>query len=116
MKEKFLKKEIDIETMKALPLELSEIKFFLSNLRNGSIDDIKYQKTLVSVLVNKIYLYDDKMTIVYNTQNTPVEISSDLISKAESSFLTENAPPKREFQALFFLYLFLCPFCDHFCI
>lgn len=93
LKEKFLKKEIDIETMKALPLELSEIKFFLSNLRNGSIDDIKYQKTLVSVLVNKIYLYDDKMTIVYNTQNTPVEISSDLISKAESSFLTENAPP-----------------------
>lgn len=90
---KIIQKEIDVETMRALPIEYSEIKFFLTNIRNGNIEDLKYQKALIAVLINKIYLYDDKMTIVFNTQNTPVEISSDLISKAESSFLTENAPP-----------------------
>ena len=90
---KILQKEIDIETMRALPIEYSEIKFFLTNIRNGNIDDIKYQKALIATLINKIYLYDDKMTIVFNTQNTPVEISSDLISNAESSFLNDNTPP-----------------------
>ena len=90
---KIIQKDIDIETMRALPIEYSEIKFFLTNIRNGNIDDLKYQKALIATLINKIYLYDDKMTIVFNTQNTPVEISSDLISKAESSFLTENSPP-----------------------
>lgn len=79
--------------MRALPIEYSEIKFFLTSIRNGNIDDIKYQKALIATLVNKIYLYDDKMTIVFNTQNTPVEISSDLISNAESSFLNDNTPP-----------------------
>ena len=89
---KIIQKDIDIETMRALPIEYSEIKFFLTSIRNGNIDDLKYQKALIATLINKIYLYDDKMTIVFNTQNTPVEISSDLISKAESSFLTENSP------------------------
>ena len=90
---KIIQKEIDVETMRALPIEYSEIKFFLTSIRNGNIDDIKYQKALIATLVNKIYLYDDKMTIVFNTQNTPVEISSDLISNAESSFLNDNTPP-----------------------
>lgn len=91
--------------MRALPIEYSEIKFFLTNIRNGNIEDLKYQKALIAVLINKIYLYDDKMTIIFNTQNTPVEISSDLISKAESSFLTENAPPFRtkDRKAVFFI-------------
>lgn len=89
---KIIQKEIDVETMRALPIEYSEIKFFLTSIRNGNIDDIKYQKALIATLVNKIYLYDDKMTIVFNTQNTPVEISSDLISNAESSFLNDNTP------------------------
>ena len=91
-KEKLLNAEIEKEKMKALPLELSEIKFFLTRLRNGNIDDIKYKRALVSMLINKIYLYDDKMTIVFNTQSSPVEVSEDLIAKAESSFLPSNAP------------------------
>lgn len=100
---RLLEKELSIENMKSLPIDLSQIKFFLYSLRNGSLDDIKYRKTLINVLVNKIYLYDDKMTIIFNTQGTSVEISSDLISNAESSFLESNAPPFyiRAYKALF---------------
>lgn len=94
-KEKLLNAEIEKEKMRALPLELSEIKFFLTHLRSGDIDDIKYKRALVSMLINKIYLYDDKMTIVFNTQSTPVEVSADLIKKAESSFLPSNSPDYR---------------------
>ena len=97
---RLLEKELSIENMKSLPIDLSQIKFFLYSLRNGSLDDIKYRKTLINVLVNKIYLYDDKMTIIFNTQGTSVEISSDLISNAESSFLESNAPPFQTNRAL----------------
>ena len=106
---KNIEAEIEKEKMRALPLEFSEIKFFLTHLRNGNVDDIKYRRALISMLINKIYLYDDKMTIVFNTQNTPVEISSDLISKAESSFLDDNAPKRRTYTNVYVL-LFYCYF------
>ncbi len=42
------------------------VAFFLTQLKKGKITDIKYRKTLISIFVNKIYLYDDRVTITYN--------------------------------------------------
>lgn len=42
---------------------------FLNQFRKGDINDPKYHKGLVDMLVNKIYLYDDKMTVLCNTQD-----------------------------------------------
>ena len=54
---------------------------------------------LVTVLINKIYLYDDKVIIIFNTQDRPVEITEDLLNKIESSSEDKFAPPfKRTFQ------------------
>ena len=44
------------------PANASHIRFFLSQFRKGDINDPKYRQGLVDMLVNKIYLYDDKMT------------------------------------------------------
>ena len=41
-------------------LTVPRIKFFLTSLKEGNMKDVKYRKTLISVFVNKIYLYDDK--------------------------------------------------------
>lgn len=46
-----------------------EIRFFLNQFRKGDINDPKYRQGLIDMLVNKIYLYNDKMTILCNTQD-----------------------------------------------
>ena len=75
-----LEKTITEEASKHHMLTIQEVRFFLHKLKDGDINDIKYRKTLINVLVNRIYLYDDKMTILYNTQDGqstfPVEQNS----------------------------------------
>jgi hypothetical protein len=36
----------------------NEIKFFLTHLKNGSIDNIMYWWTLIAIFINSVYLYD----------------------------------------------------------
>ena len=64
-----LENAIAEESSKYPVLTVQEVRFFLHRLQKGDINDMKYRKTLVDVLVNRIYLYDDKMTILYNTQD-----------------------------------------------
>ena len=40
-----------------------EIKFFLTSLKKGNADDIKYRKVLITTFINSIYLYDDKVKV-----------------------------------------------------
>ena len=69
-------KEHDEHSLQLL-LEISQhpvpsmegIRFFLNQFRKGDINDPKYRHGLVEMLVNKIYLYDDKMTVLRNTQD-----------------------------------------------
>lgn len=77
-----------------------EVKFFLTQLKKGSINDEKYRSTLVNVFVNAIYLYDDKITFVFNSTGQPVTVNQELIEKIEdnnkefeSSYLGNDAPP-----------------------
>ena len=62
-----LEKQIARESAVLPMLTEPKIRFFLTSLRDGSISDIKYKKTLIAVLVNTIYLYDDKVTIIFNS-------------------------------------------------
>lgn len=48
---------------------MKDIRFFLNQFRKGDINDPKYRHGLVDMLVNKIYLYNDKMAILCNTQD-----------------------------------------------
>ena len=95
-----LKSEYAIEQAGAVSLTIAEVKFFLSQLRKGKADDLSYRKTLINVFVNVIYLYDDKITIIFNSGDKPVTIDDELLSDidesngaAESSFLDHVAPP-----------------------
>lgn len=44
---------------------------------------MKYRKTLVTVFVNAIYLYDDKITIIFNSGDKPVTVEGELIDGIE---------------------------------
>lgn len=62
----------------------SEIAFFLSDLRDGNINDFKYRQGLINTLVNKIILYKDKVVIFFNSSKDPINLDSDLIKKVTS--------------------------------
>ena len=79
-----LEKEIALEE-KAFPLlTIPKIKFFLTSLKNGNINDMKYRRTLINVFVNRVYLYDDRITLIFNSGDKPVTINDLLLSKIES--------------------------------
>ena len=56
---------------------LQEVRFFLNQFRKGNINDEKYRQALIDTFVHKIYLYDDKMTILFNTQDGHSDVSLD---------------------------------------
>ena len=61
---------------------VNEVRFFLNQFRKGDVNDIKYRKALVDTFVNKIYLYNDKMTVLYNTQDSHSDVTIDDLSSS----------------------------------
>ena len=55
---------------------------------------------LVNVLIYKVYLYDDNLTIIFNTQNKPYKEKIPLIEELEekmgaSSYKVRSAQPSQ---------------------
>ena len=103
---------ISVEQSKDVKFTPEMIEFFLLSLRNGDDDDPLYRKALISVFINKIYLYDDKITIHVTTGGDSVEITEQIISnveasnaEAEGSFKGLSAPPKEPIRTQ---YRYLC--------
>ena len=55
--------------------------------RNGDIHDKTYRKFLIQIFVNRIYLYDDKFTITFNTGDEEVTISDILLGNIEDALM-----------------------------
>lgn len=101
-----IKIEIKDEEKALSIMTAPQIKFFLCSLKKGDINDIKYQKLLINTFVNKIYLYDDRITIIFNASDTPYEIKDKLLSDIDvdnKEFIDEKGlfidckgPPKIE--------------------
>lgn len=93
---------ISVEEHKAKSITPEMIAFFLYELKKGNADDIVYRRALIATFINKIFLYDDKLIIHFNTDGEPIEITAELMeeveksnAKAECSFKGANAPPKQ---------------------
>lgn len=80
-----IKHEYALEKASKVSLTIAEVKFFLNHLKNGNADDIHYRKTLINVFVNAIYLYDDRMTIIFNSGDKPVTVTDALLSEIEAT-------------------------------
>lgn len=52
------------------------VQFFFESFRNGDVNSMKYQKTLIKHFLRAVYLYDDhiKITFDYDDSDTGVEI------------------------------------------
>jgi len=51
-------------------LKYEQIKFFLERFTDGDINDVAYRQALVDTFINRIYVFDDEMTIYYNAHET----------------------------------------------
>jgi len=96
-----IEKQIALEEEFTPILTVPAIKFFLKALKKGDADDIKYRRNLINIFINKIYLYDDKITLIFNSGDNPVTINDLLLSEIEENanktevglFLNSLAPP-----------------------
>lgn len=60
-----------------------QVVFFLSQFKKGDRNDPEFRRRIVDTFINKIFLYDDKITITYNSINAPsAEISLEQIEEA----------------------------------
>lgn len=90
---KRLKEELLLEERQNVIITKPQVKFFLNEIKNGNINDIKYKKAIISVLIDKVFLYDESIIIVFNTQDKRFEGKIPDIKELESSFKGSNALP-----------------------
>ena len=60
------------------------------------MDDPEYQKQIIDIFLNSIYVYDDKLVFTYNFKEGTETISLAEIEAALCSDLTCPAPPKKD--------------------
>ena len=78
--EKRQSEKVDLEAQLAkekiqMPLlKYDQIRFFFERFTNGDVNDINYRRALVDIFINKIYLYDNRISIFYNAQEAQINI------------------------------------------
>jgi len=80
---KELEKQIEIEKARHYVVTEQQVVDHLKSLADGDIKDITYRKSLIRLFVNKIFLYDDKFTITFNTGDEEVTITEVMLSEIE---------------------------------
>ena len=103
-KEEF-EKQLAKAEIKYQGFDYSQIKAYLYHIKNLPGDDLEKKRALISIFINRIYLYDDHYTLILNGgnrgvefENIPLEVlsSSDFLEVSEQiecSPLVANAPP-----------------------
>lgn len=90
---KLLKEQLLIEESQTLNITKTQVKFFLNQIKNGNIDDIRYKRAIINSLINKVFLYDETITIVFSVQGKAYEGKIPTIQELECSFLGSTALP-----------------------
>lgn len=82
-------------------LTVEEVVAWLKSFCTGDLMDMDFRRRIIEVLVNSIYLYDDKVVIYYNVRDGKqvsyidmLDETSDIFEDAESSDNMCNGSPK----------------------
>ena len=87
---KDLEKQLKIEYLRRQPITKDKVAETLTKLAKGEITDVAYRKSLIRLLVNKIYLYDDKINITFDTGDDEIEIDDRLLSEIEDNLADQE--------------------------
>ena len=72
-----------------------QIVHWISRFKCGNINDKAYQREIIDVFVNSVYVYDDKLVLTYNFKDGTQTITLKEIEDALSSDMTCVAPPEQ---------------------
>lgn len=64
-----LEAQLAKERVQAPLLTYDQVRYFFERFIKGDASDISYRRALVDTFICKIWLYDDKITILYNAQD-----------------------------------------------
>lgn len=87
---KELERQLEIEKSRHFVVTEEQIIVFLESLAKGDVNDITYRRSLIKMFVNKIFLYDDKFTITFNTGDDETEITEKLFDEIENGLSGEK--------------------------
>lgn len=80
-----LTKQIETEKMRHYVVTEQQVTDYLIKLAGGDIHNPVYRKSLIKMFVNKIFLYDDKLTIFFNTTDEETAITDVMLDQIEKS-------------------------------
>lgn len=88
-----------IQLQQAVQITRDYVLFYLTELRKGDFKDLKFQKHLIDVFVNAIFLYDDgRATLTFNYSGDDQTVTLEDLENAErdgvkcSDFMRQCAP------------------------
>ena len=70
----------------------AQVVAWIKRFKYGNPDDLEYQKQIIDVFVNSVYVYDDKLVMTYNYKDGTESITLKDIEKAFGSDLSSIAP------------------------
>lgn len=91
---KRIESDILIEKNSNFEISIEELKAFFLNIRKYSANEMLHKKILISSFIDKIYIYDDHITITYTVKdkiNNSITIPS--IEEIEGSYLVQYGSP-----------------------
>ena len=74
-----LNDELSEEMKSHKEMSLAEVKFFLNQFGKGKITDYEFKKSLIHTLINKVNIYEDKLTIFFNVKNGQGDVETSLV-------------------------------------
>ena len=81
-----LQGQLAIEMGKQVTFITPQIKAFLYSLKRGNITDENNRRGMVNIFLRAIYLYDNRMTLIFNGGDRPITIDDILLDEIEEHF------------------------------
>lgn len=72
-----------------------EIVAWISQFKNGDINDVSFQKEIIDVFVNSVYVYDDKLLLTFNYKDGTRTITLEEINTILSSDTSNCIQPEK---------------------
>ena len=79
------------EKNKIMNIDEDQIKFFLTQLKTGDINDIEYQKRLINTFVYEIHIAEKEVTVIFNVSKQKISLSVPITDKDKHFISVETS-------------------------
>lgn len=97
-----------MEMGKQVVLTVPQVRAFLYALKKGDLNNESTRRGIINIFLQAVYLYDDRMTLIFNGGEQPITLDDVLLDEIEDhlesavsyhekcSSLVADAPPKKK--------------------